>query len=319
MKRRTLGRIGPVSALTIGGGGLGQVWGSTSREEAVATLRAAVDGGVTLIDMAPSYGRDGEAERVVGDTFGGSLPPGVRITTKHLLGTPPAAEVYARLTASLDASLERMKLSRVDIFVLHGMLDAAAEQGATSRTNLGLFWQAVAPAFGRLMEEGRIGAWGITGVGHPGAVIEALSAADPPFVAQCIANLLDSPGGMKRFDDDPRPRGIIATAKAHGVGVMGIRAVQAGALTSAIDRDLPEDHPEVKDFHRAGAFRLLAADLRRTPAFLAHQYALSMEGVDTVVLGVKNREELEECLAAEAAGPLSPEVVAMIDASVSVS
>jgi hypothetical protein len=38
-----------------------------------------------------------------------------------------------------------------------------------------------------------------------------------------------------------------------------------------------------------------------------------MEGVDTVVLGVKNREELAECLAAEAAGPLEPALMARID------
>lgn len=315
MQTRKLGRLGPVSALTIGGGGLGQVWGETSRVEAVVTLRAALDGGITLIDMAPSYGRDGEAEKVVGDAFEGSLPTGVRVTTKHVLGTPPAGEVYDRLSASLSGSLERMKLTRVDIFVLHGMLDAGAETGATSRTNLALFHETVVPAFEKLVSDGRIGAWGITGVGHPSAVIEALSAANSPCIVQCIANLLDSPGGMKRFEEEARPREIIAAANSHGVGVMGIRAVQAGALTSAIDRELPDDHPEVLDFRRAGAFRTLAADLRLSPAFLAHQYALSMPGVDTVVLGVKNREELEECLAAEAAGPLDPDVIAAINAA----
>ena len=41
-----------------------------------------------------------------------------------------------------------------------------------------------------------------------------------------------------------------------------------------------------------------------SPAQLAHQYALSMPGVETLVLGVKNREELAECLAAEAAPDL---------------
>ena len=40
--------------------------------------------------------------------------------------------------------------------------------------------------------------------------------------------------------------------RANRVGVMGIRAVQAGALTSAIDRPLPGDHPEMEDFARAG-------------------------------------------------------------------
>jgi len=39
-------------------------------------------------------------------------------------------------------------------------------------------------------------------------------------------------------------------------------------------------------------------------------------GVDTLVLGVKNRTELAECVAAAEAGPLSAEIVARIDQSV---
>ena len=49
------------------------------------------------------------------------------------------------------------------------------------------------------------------------------------------------------------------------------------------------------------------------PAVLAHRYALSMEGVDTVILGVKNRAELAQCVEAEAAGPLPPNLRARID------
>ena len=292
------------------------MWGTTSRSEAVATLRKAVDCGITLIDMAPMYGADGEAERVVGETFEGAIPKGVRITTKHLLGTPPATEVYDRLSNSLAASLERMRIERVDVLFVHGMLDTDAPAGATSRTSLELLASSVIPAFERLMDEGRIGGWGITGVGLPSAVIEAVTAERAPFVAQCIANLLDSPGGMKRFEEDARPREIIAAAKRNGVGVMGIRAVQAGALTSGLDRDLPAGHPEAIDFERAAPFRQVAAETGATPAFLAHRYALSIPGVDTVVLGVKNRDELDECLAAEAAGPLAAAEMAAIDAVV---
>jgi hypothetical protein len=49
---RTLGRLWPVSALTHGSGGLGQLSGSTTREEAVATVREAVEAGITPIDVA---------------------------------------------------------------------------------------------------------------------------------------------------------------------------------------------------------------------------------------------------------------------------
>ncbi len=94
---------------------------------------------------------------------------------------------------------------------------------------------------------------------------------------------------------------------------MGIRAVAAGSLTSAIDRELPAGSPEGIDFERAAPFRAIAAELGVSPAFLAHQYAVSMDGISTVVLGVKNREELRECLAAEAAGALSPEIIQRID------
>ena len=49
-----------VSALTLSGGSLGQVWGETTREEAVATARHAAEQGITHFDMAPMSGR-GEA------------------------------------------------------------------------------------------------------------------------------------------------------------------------------------------------------------------------------------------------------------------
>ena len=101
-RTRASARSGSVSELTLGGGGLGQVWGETSREEAVATVRAAVDAGITLLDMAPMYGR-GEAERVVGEAFGGRLPDGVRVGTKVMVGDPGAGEVWDRVERSVDS------------------------------------------------------------------------------------------------------------------------------------------------------------------------------------------------------------------------
>jgi diketogulonate reductase-like aldo/keto reductase len=62
-----------MSCLTLGGGGIGQVWGPTSRDEAVATVREAVEAGITFLDVAPAYG-SGEAELVIGAAFNGRLP-----------------------------------------------------------------------------------------------------------------------------------------------------------------------------------------------------------------------------------------------------
>ena len=71
----------------------------------------------------------------------------------------------------------------------------------------------------------------------------------------------------------------------------------------------------MRDFDRAAGFRRLAEGLGTTPAALAHRYALSLD-IDTLVLGVKNRRELAECVGAADAGPLPPELMARVDQTV---
>jgi len=310
MEQRTLYGDQTVSALTLGGGGLGQLWGATTRDEAVATVRRAADLGINLIDVAPLYG-NGEAERVVGLAFDGSLPPGMRVETKCALGSPPAEEVYDRLSQSLSESLERMRLRRVDIFVLHTNISFVAPTGATRRTNRELFKSSVVPAFQRLSDEGRVGAWGISGIGEPDALIETLDDMPRPAVIQCITNALHSAGGLKRFEGDLRANELIDAAVRAGVGVLGIRAVQAGALVDVPDRELVG--ADADDYARAAPFRQLAREMGISAAALAHRYALSVLGVSSVILGVKNREELEECVAAAEAGRLSASEVQRID------
>src|ERR1700761_7094332 len=115
MNTHPFGRLAPVSLLTLGGGGLGQLWGPTTREECVATVRAAVDAGITLLDLAPRYG-DGKAESVVGAAFGGRLPAGVRVTSKCNLGNPPSDRVESELRQSIEGSLRRLQIDRLDLF-----------------------------------------------------------------------------------------------------------------------------------------------------------------------------------------------------------
>ncbi len=318
MQHHPFGPLPPVSALTLGGGGLGMLWGATTFDECVATAHAAVDAGITLLDLAPRYG-DGKAEEVIGAAFNGHLPPGVRITSKCNLGTAPPDQVDGILRRSIEQSLQRLRLSRLDLFFRH--CNVAPDDHPMWRnpeavprlTSYALFVDHVRPAFERLRTEGLIGAWGLTGIGHPDTIIKLLAERPAPAAVQCIANLLDSAGGLKFFAGPARPRDVMAAARANGVGVMGIRAVQAGALTAAIDRPLPPDHPEMRDFARAAGFRALCAELGEAPAVVAHRYALSLP-IDTLVLGVKNRQELMQCVAAAEAGPLSTGQIARIDA-----
>lgn len=319
METHSFGRLAPVSILTLGGGGLGQLWGPTTREECVATVKAAVDSGITLLDLAPRYG-DGKAEQVVGEAFGGRLPSGIRVTSKCNLGNPPPERIERILRQSIETSLRLTQLDRLDVFFLHSNIvargDAMWRRVNTSRfVPLEVFQGTIRPLFEKFVTEGLIGAWGVTGIGQPDAILAVLAEDPKPAAVQVIANLLDSPGGLKFFDGPAKPREIMATARANGVAVMGIRAVQAGALTAAIDRPLPEDHPEMLDYARAAGYRALCAELGENPAILAHRYALSLP-IDTLVLGVKNRQELGECVAAADAGALSPDLIARIDASV---
>jgi aryl-alcohol dehydrogenase-like predicted oxidoreductase len=317
MQKNTLGPLGPVSRLTLGGGGIGQLWGETSADEARATLAAALDGGIDVLDAAPGYRN---CETFIGEVFGGRLPAGVKVTTKHGLGTVPASEVAPRLRASLAASLAAMKLERVDVFFLHSNIcadDFVYAHGADRQDQVATRWSLyageVVPAMEALRAEGLIGAWGITGIGVPDAVIRALGHTPAPQVVQAIANLMDSPGALNRWGGPARSREVIAAAGVAGIGVMGIRAVQAGALTAAVDRALSTNSPDRLDYERAAPFRALCAAWGEDPAYVAHRYALGVDGVDTLVLGVKNRAELAQCLAAEAAGPLEPDRVAAID------
>jgi len=320
MQQHGFGRLWPVSALTLGGGGIGMVWGETTFDECIATVRDAVSSGINLIDLAPSYG-NGKAEEVVGEAFDGRLPEGVRVTSKCGLGNAPRAEIEPLLRQSIEGSLKRLRRSRLDLFFLHSNVVPDAQyiarwpDGARRMTPYDTFVAEVRPIFERLVGEGLIGAWGLTGIGHPDTIVQLLGERPAPAAVQCIANLLDSPGALKFFDGPAKPREVMAAARTNGVGVMGIRAVQAGALTGALDRPLPADHPEMRDYARADGFRRLAAELGITPAFLAHRYALSLP-VDTVVLGVKNRTELAECVAAADAGPLPAELLARVDQSV---
>ena len=316
MKTTNLGPLSNVSRLALGGGGLGRVWGDTNPDEAMATVRAAVDAGINLIDLAPLYG---DSEAMVAQAFGGRPPAGVRFTSKCYLGSP--ADAPGLLIQSLEASLTTLRLEQLDVFFLHTNLcddDYVYAEGGDLQhrfaTKWSIFQDQVVPTMERLKDQGRIRAWGVTAVGVPQTVLKALDQAVAPQVAQAVTNLLDSAGGMRRFAEPHAPREVLARAKARGVGVMGIRAVQAGALCAAFDRPVAPDSPEGRDYVRAEPFRRLCARWKEDPALIAHRYALGLDGVDTLVLGVKNRDELTQGVEAERQGPLPPEIMAEIDA-----
>jgi aryl-alcohol dehydrogenase-like predicted oxidoreductase len=324
VQTRPFGRLGAVSALSFGGGGIGGVYGAVARDEAVATVRAAVDAGITLLDLAPSYGPGEltpEAEHVVGEAFDGRIPKGVRLTTKVVVDDAQPVESLAyAIRESLRGSLERLRVARIDLFFLHSYVRPThvAARGAEV-IDISRVRQFVRPTFEQLVGEGLIGHWGLTGVAHPDAICELLGDEPKPAVVQCVANALDAVGNMWPFkaSEQPDNRRIRTEATRNDVAVMGIRALAAGALADSLDRAPDVSDPTLSDFRDALAFRELARTKGGSPAQLALRYALTLPDVATVTLGAKTRLELAECLAAEAAGPLTAAEIAEVDDSCS--
>ena len=313
MEQREFKPFGTISALTLGGGGIGNVWGETTRSESVSAVNLAIESRINHLDVAPMYGK-GEAERVVGEALKGKDPTAINLTTKCRLGTVPDAEVYTRLNNSLCRSLETMGVDKVNLFLLHSQLieddyqlPVLNEHRASNATTLSCYYSSVIPAFEMLKKEGKIDHWGI-GLGQEEALIKAINYEYPPEAMQCAVNILNSIGAIGYISEKPDPNRVLQECQKRDIPILAIRAVQAGALTSSMDR---EPHPsgmdkaDFNDFDRALPFRELAKDWDESPASLAHRYALSVEKVSTVILGIKNRKELQECIDAEEKGKLS--------------
>ncbi len=314
MIKRDFKPFGKVSSLTLGGGGIGGSWGTTKRAEAIATVNLALEMGIDHFDVAPLYGK-GEAEKVLGKALSGKDPSNLHFTTKCLLGDIPNEQIFDRLETSLARSMRNIGVERIDLFLLHSqlILDGTEELfrfnefKAQLTTPISAYFDAVIPAFERLKEEGKIAHWGITGLGEQAAVIEAINHQAAPAAVQCVVNVLNSAGGLNCAAEDFDPRAILSACREQQVPVLAIRAVQAGALTGSMDRELEDTDPDQADYKRAHRFRELASEWKESPASLAHRYALSIAGVSSVILGTKNRPELQDCLRAEQTGGLAPE------------
>lgn len=311
MRTRPFGALGQVSALSLGGGGIGRVYGDVGADEAVATARAAVDAGITLLDLAPIYGpgeASPEAELLIGRAFDRRLPDEVRVTSKVVIEDPSPPEVIRRtMRESLRATLDRLGRDHLDLYILHSYVRPSPSPPLAETVDVDTVRDVIRPELERLVRAGTIGGWGLTGSAAPDPLCEILNEDPRPGAVQCVTNALDLTGSLwpKGLAGSPDNDRIRMTAVARGVPVMGIRALAAGALADDLDRVTTATDPAGLDARRAGEFRVLAREHGVSAAHLAHRYALSLPDIGTLVIGAKNRRELAECVAAEAAGPLA--------------
>jgi aryl-alcohol dehydrogenase-like predicted oxidoreductase len=100
----------------------GWMWGGADEGKAIATIRSAVERGVTLIDTAPVYGF-GNSEEIVGRALQGGLRDKVQIATKVGLAWNNG-KVYrdsrpARVRREIEDSLRRLGTDVIDLYQVH--------------------------------------------------------------------------------------------------------------------------------------------------------------------------------------------------------
>jgi aryl-alcohol dehydrogenase-like predicted oxidoreductase len=124
METRTLGSSGPqVSALGLGCMGMSDLYGPTDRAESIATLHAALDAGITLLDTGDFYGM-GHNELLIAEALRDRDRGGVAISVKFgALRGPDGrwAGVDGRPVAAwnfLAYTLQRLGTDHVDIYRL---------------------------------------------------------------------------------------------------------------------------------------------------------------------------------------------------------
>lgn len=122
MQYGTLGKTGfPVSRIGFGAWAIGADWGSVSESDAMATLNAALDHGVTFFDTADVYG-DGRSERLIARLR--DERPQAEFTVATKAGrrlNPHVASAYtsANIEGFIDRSLTNLDVDSLDLVQLH--------------------------------------------------------------------------------------------------------------------------------------------------------------------------------------------------------
>jgi len=122
MNRRKLGKAGPTtSAIGLGCMGMSDFYGPADRNESIATIHAALDAGVMLLDTGDFYGM-GHNEMLIGEALAGRNRDQVQISVKFgALRTPDKKWLGydtrpAAVKSFLAYSLQRLGLDYIDIY-----------------------------------------------------------------------------------------------------------------------------------------------------------------------------------------------------------
>jgi aryl-alcohol dehydrogenase-like predicted oxidoreductase len=275
------------------------------------TVARAIAAGVNYFDTAVLYG-DGESEKNLGRILQKLKPADVVVGTKVRLQPGDLGRIGEAITASLEGSLSRLRLDRVDIFHLHNPI---TREGGGSALSVQQVLGEVVPAFERLRQQGKIRFPGLTALGDTAALHEVISAGAFGS-AQVVYNMLNPSAAdalPQNYPAQDYARLFDATTAA-GTGAVGIRVLAGGALSGSAER-----HPIAGSAPEPiGSAMSYEADIDRARRLMplveegfaaslteaATRFAISHPAMGTILVGMATPQQFEDALAAVEKGPL---------------
>ncbi|QHO75251.1 hypothetical protein ACH79_23895 [Bradyrhizobium sp. CCBAU 051011] len=312
MQTRVFGRTG--LQLSVLGFGCGAVGGLMVRGDAAdqeRTVARAIAAGVNYFDTAVQYG-DGESEKNLGRILQKLKPADVVVGTKVRLPPSDRGRIDEAVRISLEGSLARLRLERVDILHLH---NPVTEQGGGPALSVRQVLDDVVPAFERLRQQGKIRFLGMTALGDTAALHQVMDARVFDS-AQVVYNMLN-PSAAEELPQSYPAQDYVRLfdhTKAAGVGVVGIRVLAGGALSGSAERHpiagaAPEPIGSAfsydADIDRARRLMpLIEEGFAASLTEAATRFALSHPAMGTILVGMATPQQFEDALAATEKGPL---------------
>ena len=307
MQLTELGRGGPqVSRLGLGLMGMSGVYGPADEAESTATVRAALDAGITLLDTGDFYGM-GHNELLLRDALRGVDRSGVFIQVKFGGQRDPRGAFIghdsspAAVKNSLAYTLTRLGTDYVDLYQ-----PARLDPRVPIEDTVG--------AIAEMIQAGYVRYLGLSEMGPE--TIRRAHAVHPVTALQIEYSL------MSRTIEEQ----ILPVVRELGIGVTAYGIMSRGLLSASSARDIGAADPRTRfprfqgenlqrNLSLVAALEQLAAARGVTTAQLAVAWVLS-RGTDIIpLLGTKRRDRLAESLAALEL-TLSPDELAAIEAAV---
>jgi len=267
MQTRLLGRTGlRLPILGFGASSLGQEFRSVTLDEAISSVRVALDLGINFIDTSPFYGR-GMSEVLLGVALQGVPRDQYTLCTK--LGRYDLGHFdfsARRVAESVDVSLHRLRTDHLDIVLCHDIEFVPMQQVVDETL----------PALRRLRDAGKVRFIGFSG--YPQKIFRFV--CDQTDV-DCVLSYNQHTLQNTRFSDETLPY-----LESKGIGAINAGPFSARLLTNAPLPAWLKEPEAVKDAARRAA--ALCAARGVDIAQLAIQFSCAHPGIASTVAGSAN-------------------------------